>query len=113
MRWQVKQRMDFIGDKLRTCGTINRSDICLKFGVSQPQASADLTAFRKLNPKAVLYDTTRKTYVSTKPVKEGRDTSSAAWELVNADDDRLKLIAKRDPSMIRDVAAALVYERTR
>ncbi len=114
MRWALKQRMDFIRERLRFAGTINRRDLCLKFGISAPQASSDLISFRKLHSKAMRYDLTRKTFVSTAPVETPtRDVNVAAMALVNGDDEYLKLIAIRDPGMIRDVAAALVYERTR
>lgn len=42
---------------------------------------------------------------------EGRDTTEAAKSLVAADDEWLRTVALRDPSMIRDVAAALIWER--
>jgi hypothetical protein len=114
MRWALKQRMDFIRERLRFVGTINRGDIVLKFGVSVPQASLDLSAFRKLHPDAMRYDLTRKTFVSTAPVETPtRDINVAAMALANADDEYLTTVVQRDPSMIRDVAAALIYERTR
>lgn len=35
----------------------------------------------------------------------GRDVKQAAKRLMECDDDILQIIAKRDPSMIRDVAS--------
>jgi hypothetical protein len=45
--------------------------------------------------------------------REGRDTMAAAQALIAAPDDWLETIAHRDPGMIRDVAAALIFERSK
>ena len=44
---------------------------------------------------------------------DGRDTVEAAKRLMGADDAWIALVAEKDPSMIRDVAAAYVYDRER
>jgi DnaJ-class molecular chaperone len=41
----------------------------------------------------------------------GRDTTTAAKTLTECDDSYLEEVARHDPNMIRDVAAALIYER--
>lgn len=43
--------------------------------------------------------------------KRGRNTTAAADYLMRADDTELAMILRHDPSMIRDVAAALIFER--
>lgn len=45
------------------------------------------------------------------PVPAGRDTSEAARSIINADDELLKEFVLHDPSIYRDVAAALIWER--
>jgi hypothetical protein len=58
-----EQRLEFIEFRLFWEGGVNRSDLIEQFGVSVPQASNDLTAYRELAPKNVNYDLSRKQYV--------------------------------------------------
>ena len=112
MRWAEKQRMNFIGERLLSGETLSRAHITNKFGVSVQQASLDINRFKAAHPGAMRYDRTRKMYVADcLSSVEGRNTTAAAKHLILADDARLEEIAHRDPSMIRDVAAALLYER--
>jgi len=102
--------MAFIRNHLATVGTLNRAVIMKRFGVSTPQASADIKRFMELNPKAMRYNASKKQFVATK-APSGRDTTAAASSLMYADDLRLQTIVCHDPDMIRDVAAALIFER--
>lgn len=112
MRWAKRQRLAFIGDRLRSAGAVNRRDLMRRFGISQPQASVDLGSFAKEHPGAMKYDKTRKAYVPDRlEYGAGRNTAAAAGRLMRCDDAELATIVRHDPSMIRDVAAALVYER--
>lgn len=63
--WFTDQRQAWIAEMIRVYGFINRGHIVRKFGVSIPQASIDLTAFRKSNPSVVEYDASQKLYRST------------------------------------------------
>lgn len=63
MTWFVDQRMQWIAETLRVFGFINREHICRKFGVSIPQASADLRRYQSLNPGVLRYDLRAKRYV--------------------------------------------------
>ena len=65
MNWFAQQRLDWIGEALRVFGFVNREHLMRKFGISQPQASADLRAFERLHPQAMTYDLSAKRYVST------------------------------------------------
>jgi len=40
-----------------------------------------------------------------------RNTSELAFAIMEASDETIMLIAKRDPNAFRDIAAALIYER--
>ena len=111
MRWAEKQRLAFIGRRLLSGETVNRADIIKKFGVSMPQASTDIRRFKAAHPGAMKYDLTRKTYIADKLTPTGRDTTAAANSLMYADSLKLQAIVVHDPDMIRDVAAALIYER--
>jgi hypothetical protein len=55
--------MDWIKETLRVFGFINREHLMLKFGISRPQASSDLTRYQRAHPGTVEYDTSAKRYV--------------------------------------------------
>lgn len=67
MRWYARQRMAWIAETLRVFGYINRHHLQLKFGISKPQASADLTTFQRLYPDAMKYNQYAKYYQATTP----------------------------------------------
>lgn len=113
MPWAVKQRLGFIGDRLMAGQTVRRSDLMEKFGISMPQASVDIRQFNKAHPGAMQYDRSKKVYVPYRINAPSRDTIAAAKSLIAADDAWLEEVVHRDPSMIRDVAAALIFERER
>lgn len=62
-RWGPEQRLEFIEFMLYWGGELNRSDITDRFGVSVPQASIDLTAYKQLAPENMDYDSSAKRYV--------------------------------------------------
>lgn len=64
--WYVQQRMEWIAETLHVFGFINRDHLQRKFGISQPQASMDLTAFQNDHPDAMTYNLTDKCYDATK-----------------------------------------------
>ncbi len=47
---------------LRIYGFINRGHLQKKFGISTPQASADLTLFQERNPTMITYNKSKKRY---------------------------------------------------
>lgn len=63
-RWFEAQRQAWIAETLRLFGFINRGHLQLKFGISMPQASKDLSKFQRANPGAMQYDPSRKCYVA-------------------------------------------------
>jgi hypothetical protein len=69
LRWAPEQRLEFIEFRLFWDGGINRSDLMTRFGVSEPQASKDLTAYRELAPGNLEYDSSRKRYVPASPFR--------------------------------------------
>ncbi|MEQ1903136.1 MAG: WYL domain-containing protein [Pirellulaceae bacterium] len=68
-RWGFVQRLEFIEFRLFWDGQINRADIIEKFRISEPQASADLTAYQSIAPGNIEYDKSRKTYVASAKFK--------------------------------------------
>jgi hypothetical protein len=63
-RWSVEQRLEFIDFRLFWEGRVNRSDLVDHFGVSVPQASADLTQYQEEAKGNAVYDKNQKTYVA-------------------------------------------------
>lgn len=63
-RWFERQRLEWISETLRVFGFINREHLERKFGISTPQASADLAAFRRAFPDRMNYDPSSKRYVA-------------------------------------------------
>lgn len=65
MRWGTEQRLEFIEFRLFWDGSVNRSDITARFGVSVPQASNDLSLYRELAGANIRYDASEKCYLPT------------------------------------------------
>lgn len=64
MRWFEQVRQDWIAETLRIFGFIQRKHLMLKFGISEPQASADLQKFQQDHPGVMHYDAKQKRYVA-------------------------------------------------
>lgn len=62
--WSARQRLEFIEFRLFWEGGLNRSEIVDRFGVSVPQASADLTAYKSLAGTNIEYNSSEKRYVA-------------------------------------------------
>jgi hypothetical protein len=63
-RWGAEQRLEFIEFRTYWEGGVNRSDITDRFGVSVPQASNDLSAYREIAPDNLIYDASAKRYLA-------------------------------------------------
>lgn len=61
--WSQDRRLKFIDFRLRWEGRINRSDLVEFFGISMPQASADVSKYMDSAPQNLAYDGSVKTYV--------------------------------------------------
>lgn len=64
LRWGVERRLEFIDFRLFWDGHINRSDLTDHFGISTPQASADLARYQELAPTNLIYDPSLKRYLT-------------------------------------------------
>jgi len=64
IKWGVERRLEFIEFRLFWEGGVRRSDIMTTFGVSEPQASKDLTLYQDRAPGNAVYDKTSKRYVA-------------------------------------------------
>jgi len=77
-RWSVGQRLEFIDYRLYWAGRVNRSDLIDIFGVSVPQASADLTQYQSEAKGNAVYDKTLKAYIPSDGFKPKFFEPSAA-----------------------------------
>lgn len=64
MRWFENHREEWITETLRVFGFINRAHLERKFGISTPQASTDLNKYLRKWPMAMVYEKSRKCYVT-------------------------------------------------
>ncbi len=60
MKWFEQTRQDWIAETLQVFGFIQRQHLMRKFGISMPQASADLKTFQTYHPGAMKYDASGK-----------------------------------------------------
>ena len=72
MSWFTDRRMDYIDWCLAYNGGVRRGDLMMVFGISTPQASADLAEFMSLYPSAMRYDGTAKRYVPARKTYKPR-----------------------------------------
>lgn len=70
MRWFETHRQEWIAETLRVFGFINRRHLEIKFGLSSPQASIDLQKFMKSNVGAMMYDMSKKKFISLKKISK-------------------------------------------
>ncbi|EKS72041.1 MULTISPECIES: hypothetical protein [Caballeronia] len=62
--YAVLQRLRMIDVLLATLGEFDRSVLVEYFGISIPQASADISLYKNLAPNNVTYSSSRKRYVA-------------------------------------------------
>lgn len=63
--WGVQRRLTFIDFRLHWEGRINRSDLQDFFGISTPQASADIKRYSELAPENITYDKSERAFLAT------------------------------------------------
>lgn len=61
-RWSARERLIHIERTAYWRGWVRRSDLCQRFSISLPQASADFSEYMRSNPKALQYNGTDKRY---------------------------------------------------
>ncbi len=59
----VRQRLQWIENRLWWVGGLNRSDLVLRFGISPPQATNDFSLYQRLAPANIKYDSQKKLYI--------------------------------------------------
>ncbi len=66
IKWATEQRFQYLEQQAFWHGSLNRSDLIEKFGISVPQASKDLASYQKLHPSNLSYDASKRQYSPTK-----------------------------------------------
>jgi len=61
-RWSARERLIHIERTAYWRGWVRRADLCQRFSISLPQASADFAEYMRANPKALQYNGTAKRY---------------------------------------------------
>ncbi len=107
-RWSVEQRLEFIDFRLFWEGRFNRSDLIDYFGVSVPQASADLTQYQEEAKYNAVYDKNLKTYVAGPKFKPVFFEPSAARYLAQLRMREAGLLSEDEAWAIRSSAYTIV-----
>jgi predicted DNA-binding transcriptional regulator YafY len=95
MQWGIERRLEFIDYLLYWDGKVNRRDIIETFGVSTPQASADIKRYQELAPHNLEYDKSKKYYfapASFSPKFMKPDAEQYLSQLLNAQQNPESLI---------------------
>lgn len=76
-RWSRERRLQFIDFRLLWERRINRSDLVKFFGISVPQASADIAMYQNAAPGNTRYNASQKYYVASDAFRPAFPTSGA------------------------------------
>lgn len=77
VRWGQARRLAFIDARLQFDGRINRKDLIEFFGISVPQASADIGEYLSAAPQNAVYDPSVRSYLATPAFQAVSGRSSA------------------------------------
>ena len=64
-----KERLFHIDFKLRFLGTVNRNDLVTRFGIKAAAATRDISLYKEIAPKNLIYDTRVKSYTQADTFK--------------------------------------------
>jgi len=60
--WATMSRLAFLEESIFWTDSVNRRDLIARFGISEQQASGDLTRYQEIAPDNLVYDKSDKTY---------------------------------------------------
>ena len=60
--WATMSRLTFLEESIFWTDSVNRRDLIQRFGISEQQASGDLTRYQEIAPDNLVYDKSDKTY---------------------------------------------------
>lgn len=102
-----QERLFHIDFKLRFLGVLSRNDLVSRFGIKAAAATRDISLYKELAPKNLIYDTKAKTYIQAETFKPlfdyqgGQALSALCYGL--GDDhvsDSMSLIAAESPTQL-------------
>lgn len=76
-RWSQDRRLRFIDFRLQWQRRLNRTDLTSFFGISIPQASADISKYTEHAPQNIHYDRSSRTYVKGQSFQALYDSSGS------------------------------------
>jgi hypothetical protein len=87
-----KERLFHIDFKLRFLGAFNRNDLVTRFGIKAAAATRDISLYKDIAPKNLIYDTKAKTYIVSdnfRPVFEYSGSQALSALCYGLGDDRV------------------------
>ncbi len=102
-----QERLFHIDFKLRFLGAVNRNDLVSRFGIKAAAATRDISLYKELAPKNLIYDTKAKTYIEAdqfKPLFEYQGSQALSALCYGLGDDhvsgRMSLVTAESPAQL-------------
>lgn len=102
-----QERLFHIDFKLRFLGAVNRNDLVSRFGIKAAAATRDISLYKELAPKNLIYDTKAKTYIEAdqfKPLFEYQGSQALSALCYGLGDDHvsgsISLVTAESPTQL-------------
>jgi len=102
-----QERLFHIDFKLRFLGAVNRNDLVNRFGIKAAAATRDISLYKELAPKNLIYDTKAKTYIEAdqfKPLFDYQGSQALSALCYGLGDDHvsgnLSLVTAESPTLL-------------
>lgn len=102
-----QERLFHIDFKLRFLGAVNRNDLVSRFGIKAAAATRDISLYKELAPKNLIYDTKAKTYIEAdqfKPLFDYQGSQALSALCYGLGDDhvsgRVSLVTAESPTQL-------------
>jgi len=102
-----QERLFHIDFKLRFLGAVNRNDLVSRFGIKAAAATRDISLYKELAPKNLIYDTKAKTYIEAdqfKPLFEYQGSQALSALCYGLGDDHvsgsMSLVTAESPTQL-------------
>lgn len=102
-----QERLFHIDFKLRFLGSISRNDLVNRFGIKAAAATRDISLYKDLAPKNLIYDTKFKTYIESenfKPLFEYQSSQALTALCSGLGDD---YVSSQQPSILAEAPTQL------
>lgn len=102
-----QERLFHIDFKLRFLGAVNRNDLVSRFGIKAAAATRDISLYKEMAPKNLIYDTKAKTYIEAdqfKPLFDYQGSQALSALCYGLGDDhvsgRMSLVTAESPTQL-------------